>query len=345
MARKLSRKQENRIREGRQRRIDEFTADPSTLREGVVISRYGSQADIEDREGTLLRCGIRRTVGTLVSGDEILWRPAVPGEGGTDTVEAVLPRKSLLQRPDFYDGLKPVAANIEVAVVVASAVQPELSTNIIDRYLAACVHAGIEAAVIITKTDLLPDPGDEDRLRERLSFYGEPHVRLFLASSATGQGISAIRDFLSGRRSLLAGQSGVGKSSLLNVLLGSTAAEVGAVSDVSGLGQHTTTCTRLYRFPEGGTILDSPGVREFGLWHLSREDLIRGYWEFAPYLGTCRFKDCRHQNEKGCAVRQAVAEGQISPERYDNYLRILEDQEQVRSRAGFRRACTDPAGR
>jgi len=142
---------------------------------------------------------------------------------------------------------------------------------------------------------------------------------------------------LAGRISIFAGQSGVGKSSLLNALLPPTENEilVNEVSDVSGLGQHTTTAARLYHFQHGGDVIDSPGVREFGLWHLEPEQITRSYVEFRDYIGGCKFRDCTHGSDPGCAIRQAVDNGDIAEERFDNYHRILESMADMKIRKSF----------
>ncbi|MBS5194741.1 MAG: ribosome small subunit-dependent GTPase A [Morganella morganii] len=151
-----------------------------------------------------------------------------------------------------------------------------------------------------------------------------------------GRQLLGAATFSSNWISIFAGQSGVGKSSLLNTLLPENAdILVNNVSDVSGLGQHTTTASRLYHFPHGGDVIDSPGVREFGLWHLTPEQVTQGYTEFRDYLGGCKFRDCKHGDDPGCALREAVENGEISAERFENYHRILESMAQVKPRRNF----------
>jgi ribosome biogenesis GTPase len=339
MTKKLSRQQENRIITNKRKTLEQFDIEPGALKKGIVICRYGSQADIEDDDRKVHRCTIRRTVSSLVSGDEVLWFEDQGSYENNGIVEAVLDRRSELLRPDFYDGLKPVAANIDCVAVVASII-PELSTNIIDRYLISCHHAQITPLIVINKIDML-DTEEQNRLKKRLNFYCDLGYEIFYTSTKTKSGIDELKNRISSSSIILAGQSGVGKSSLLNALMENDMAATCSISENSGLGQHTTTCTRLFHFGEKGIILDSPGVRELGLWHLTPDYIIRGYREFIPYIGTCKYKDCQHLSEAGCSIRQAVQEGKINRERYDNYTQIRATLDLLERKNKTRRANTD----
>lgn len=340
---KLSKGQVRRVQANQQRKLRrENRPEPENslfgeAQEGQVISRFGQHADIEAADGSVQRCNLRRTIKSLVTGDRVVWRAALQNneEGRVNgIVEAVHERESVLTRPDFYDGLKPIAANIN-QIVIVSAILPELSLNIIDRYLVACETLGVEPLIVLNKIDLL---NDESRalVNDLMNIYRNIGYRVLEVSGHTGEGIDALTAALAGRISIFAGQSGVGKSSLLNTLLPETAdILVNNVSDVSGLGQHTTTASRLYHFPHGGDVIDSPGVREFGLWHLTPEQVTQGFTEFRDYLGGCKFRDCKHGDDPGCALRDAVENGKISAERFENYHRILESMEQVKPRRNF----------
>ena len=338
---KLSKGQQRRVQTNHQRRLtqtdkrkeldDSLHGEPQ---DGVVISRFGMHADVEAADGSQHRCNIRRTIRSLVTGDRVVWR-AGENTSVKGIVEAVHERTSVLTRPDFYDGVKPIAANIN-QIVIVSAILPELSLNIIDRYLVACETVEVEPLIVLNKIDLLDDEGRKF-VQGMMDIYRNINYRVLEVSSQTGEGMPEFEKALTDRISIFAGQSGVGKSSLLNALLPPDEKQilVNEVSDNSGLGQHTTTAARLYHFQHGGDVIDSPGVREFGLWHLAPEQITQGFVEFRPFLGYCKFRDCKHGSDPGCAIRDAVDRGEIAEERFDNYHRILESMEDVKTRKNF----------
>lgn len=273
---KLSKGQQRRVQANHQRRLkradNKPEPDDSQLgepQEGVVISRFGMHADVEAPDGTQHRCNIRRTLRSLVTGDRVVWRPGLgTHEGVKGIVEAVHERTSVLTRPDFYDGVKPIAANIN-QIVIVSAILPELSLNIIDRYLVACETLEVEPLIVLNKIDLL-DAEARKLVDGMMDIYRKIGYRVLEVSSQTREGIAEFEQALAGRISIFAGQSGVGKSSLLNALLPPSEEQilVNQVSDVSGLGQHTTTAARLYHFQHGGDVIDSPGCASLacGIW-------------------------------------------------------------------------------
>ncbi|KHN53852.1 small ribosomal subunit biogenesis GTPase RsgA [Pectobacterium fontis] len=340
---KLSKGQQRRVSANHQRRLKNTESkiewEDSQLgdaQEGIIISRFGMHADVEATDSVVHRCNIRRTISSLVTGDRVVWRPGHESLAGiSGIVEAVHPRQSVLTRPDYYDGIKPIAANID-QIVIVSAILPELSLNIIDRYLVACETLEIEPLIVLNKIDLLDDQSRQF-VDKSMDIYRALNYRVLMVSSHTQQGIPELEQALTDRISIFAGQSGVGKSSLLNALLalGEERILVNEVSDNSGLGQHTTTASRLYHFPHGGDVIDSPGVREFGLWHLEPEQVTRGFIELREYIGSCKFRDCKHENDPGCAINAALERGDIATERFDNYHRILESMAQVKTRKGF----------
>ncbi len=286
---------------------------------GRIITRYGASVDLEDSEGRIHRCLLRQNMPSLVCGDRVIWQQASTGNG---VVVAMEPRKTLLERPNADGHLKPVAANIDQILVVAAPL-PALDLGLIDRYLVAAELTGIPPVLLINKTDLLDDEL-LDYMRERVAVYSEIGYPVLFVSACQEQGLAALKEQLKDRTSIFVGQSGVGKSSLINALLPGQDIRVGELSDASGLGKHTTTTTVLYHFPEGGELIDSPGVRAFGLEHATRNQIADGFVEFRPYLGQCKFNDCRHQVEPGCAIRAAIEKGTIRPERFKSYLQIVE---------------------
>lgn len=326
---RLSKGQKRRVSDNHSRRLKPQHADvidDSLLgppAEGTVISRFGQHADIEDQQGQIHRCNLRRTLGSLVTGDRVVWRPGIEAmQGISGVVEAVHPRRTVLTRPDYYDGIKPVAANID-QIVVVSAVLPELSCHIIDRYLVAAEDVEMPPMIVLNKADLLTP--EQRRLAERdLERYRAIGYQVLLVSCDSGEGLDQLRQALKDHTSIFVGQSGVGKSSLVNAVMPHVEALTGAVSDNSGLGQHTTTTARLYHFPSGGSLIDSPGIREFSLWHLAPERVAWCFREFRDYLGGCRFRDCKHGTDPGCLLQQAKHEGRLHPERLDSYHRIMD---------------------
>lgn len=298
---------------------------------GLVISRYGKLADVEDEAGHLHRCNIRRIIPSLVAGDRVIWRLSqdVRAHG---IIEAVLPRQSQFVRPDYYNGIKIVAANVDQIIIVL-AVLPTFSLNILDRYLVACETMQIMPTLVFNKMDLL-SVAEKKAIAETLAIYQNMGYPVLFVSQKLAEGIADLRSILSDHTTIFVGQSGVGKSSLINMLLPDLAkqADTGHLSEISGLGQHTTTAVRLYHLPDGGAIIDSPGVREFGLWHLKAKQVDQGFIEFHDYLGRCRYRDCKHVDDLGCALRDAVANGWIAVSRFENYHRILDSMTEMKSK-------------
>ncbi|XKE44574.1 small ribosomal subunit biogenesis GTPase RsgA [Halomonas organivorans] len=289
---------------------------------GRVIAHFGRTLDVLPEGGEApVRCHLRANLEGLVTGDRVIWRA---GQDGSGVVVARGERDNVLERPDPRGQLKPVAANID-QILIVFAVEPEPHANLIDRYLVAAEATGIPPALVLNKIDLLPASGGA--LRELLDRYESLGYPVVTTTTARDGGLDALHRRLAGRTSVFVGQSGVGKSSLIDRLLPDEELRIGALSEDSRKGRHTTTTARLYHMPSGGELIDSPGIREFGLTHLDEDQVARGFIEFRELLGRCRFRDCRHRQEPGCALIDAVEAGEVHADRFASYRRIVDSLE------------------
>ncbi len=293
----------------------------SSEQRGLVIAHYGQHIDVEacegEDQGVVHRCHVRANIDSLVTGDQVIWRA---GADQTGVVEARLERRSVLQRPDNFGQIKPVAANIDFIILVI-APEPEPFANLIDRYLVACETTQITPILLLNKTDLLTE-AHRDSIDAMLSLYASLGYQTLRASTTRTEGMDALLQCLKGHTSVFVGQSGVGKSSLIQALLPEESIRIGDLSTATSKGTHTTTTARLFHLPCGGDLVDSPGIREFGLWHISPDELLEGFIEFRPHLGYCRFRDCQHKEEPGCALLKACDAGLISATRMDSFRKI-----------------------
>lgn len=335
--RKLSRRQKWRIEKIQQDRLAraERKADRETdgmhlgpADQGRVVTHFGQQVIVENSLRQRFRCHFRANLAQLVVGDRVLFQ--LPEDREAENVLGVITaletRHSVLERPDPYGKLKPVAANVDLMVVTVAPL-PAPSSALIDRYLVAAELSGIEPLLLLNKADLI-EAEDRDVIDELESLYRALGYRFLEASATHADGLDGLRQALTGKTCVLVGQSGVGKSSIINALLPDAELEVGDISATSGLGQHTTVTARLFHLPEGGDLIDSPGIREFGLWHISEQQLLSGYRELAELATRCRFRNCSHHQEPGCALQEAADEGLVSAERLANFYAIAESLEE-----------------
>jgi ribosome biogenesis GTPase len=285
---------------------------------GLVLAHYGQVSLVEDRQGEVYRCATRKNLPRTVCGDQVLWQPSNPREG---VINQVLERETTLARPDHNNRVRPVAANLDQIVVVI-ATRPSFEYGMLDRYLAAAELINATPVIVVNKSDTLDDES-RHKLEQRLGIYRDIGYTQLFTSTRTTDGLKELHRQLKSHTSILVGQSGVGKSSLVQALLPDLDIRTGALSQVTGLGRHTTTVTTLYHLPDGGDLIDSPGVRDFTLCQVPAEELAKGFREFEPFLGMCRFHNCLHTSEPGCAVQDAVRSGTISEQRFKNYDRLV----------------------
>ncbi|MGR9114428.1 MAG: ribosome small subunit-dependent GTPase A [Gammaproteobacteria bacterium] len=285
------------------------------LLEGLVVSHLGKGIAVES-DGKIILCQTRRRLDTAAVGDRVRWQLSAPDQG---RIEEILPRRSLLTRPSRNDQVRPVAANIDTVFVVF-ALEPHCDFLLIDQYLAVCENRNIAAALIYNKTDL----GQSETIEKELSNYHALDYPIYRVSAANKSGLEQLTHALKDQTSILTGQSGVGKSSLTNALIPDKDLKTNTISATTKHGRHTTTAATLYHLPEGGDLIDSPGVAIFGLANLSEQELAHGFREFQPLLDNCLFNDCRHVKDKGCAVRSAAENGEISLNRYQRFLKLRE---------------------
>lgn len=328
--RKLNRRQKWRIQKIQEERLARAKRKTQTIESeqnqplapetsGRVVSNYGMEFDVEDADRQLHRCYARQNIDDIVCGDLVAWRAAEDGNG---VIVARQERRTLLSRPDFHQDIKPVAANID-QIIVVSAVTPQLNTGLIDRYLVAVETVSIPPVILINKCDLLSELQRSD-LEAQMRCYADLGYEVMYVTTRQQETLTKLMGILKNKTSIFVGQSGVGKSSIIQVLLPDEQIRVGKLSDATGLGRHTTSVTRLYHFPSGGDLIDSPGVRDFALWNVAPEEVLAGFIEFRRYLGKCKFNNCTHRVEPGCAIIQAVEHGQISPQRLKSYYSIMD---------------------
>ena len=306
-------------------------AAPAPREEGRVVESTGAWVHVAigpeivaARVRGRLRLGPGTTTNPVAVGDRVMLTREADGTG---VIDEVLPRANALRRraAGRRIGMEAIlAANLDRAWIVQSVALPGLNPGLVDRFLVTCDYEGIDAGVVVNKDDL----ADSERIvAERDAFvdlYRSLGYPVLVTSTTTGDGLAAWRDALAGRTSAVAGASGVGKSSLLNAVVPGLAQRVGAVSDATRKGRHTTTNAILLPIPTGGFVVDTPGIREFGVVEIEPESLGFHFVEFRPFIGECRFQPCTHDHEPGCAVMAALDAGAISESRMDGYLSILD---------------------
>ncbi len=323
--------------------------DDQTLMNGIVIANYGKQLEVQATslpelipekptvaEGepepfwqpitlhSVWRCHTRTNLPLIATGDKV--RFTADPNTGLGRIEAIYDRSSIINRPDRYHKLKPIASNVDILAIVFAPL-PAPSAQLIDRYLVACHYSQITPLLILNKADLLADPALQSAQTLLQSYANLGYDTLITQSDGD---LSELKARLHGKKVIFAGQSGVGKSSLINQLMPHSQQLVNDISAISQLGQHTTTTSRLLAFDpidlSQGAVIDTPGIREYGLWHLDKDDILAGFIELAPLAGECRFRDCQHTaSTPGCALWQAVADGEVSANRVENLVTLQQE--------------------
>ena len=313
--RRISDQQSARI-EKKQKHYREPTKieNNTTIADGLIIRRFSRHAIVESIEGSRIHCSIRPNIDSLVAGDRVIWQTEGDRQG---VVVSCYPRQSVLGRPDKRGLLKPVAANIsQVMIVVAP--KPEISWALLDSYLVMTEFLNLQACIVLNKIDLCAES-----LQQQLQLYQQLGYTVLFTSKNNNEGYQDLQKSLDHQTSVFVGQSGVGKSSLISQILPLEAnIQTAAISERTDLGCHTTSSSCLYHLPTGGALIDSPGVRDFGLWHMPAREIAKGYREFKPYLSHCKFRNCNHRDSKGCAIIAAVNNDLISHNRFENYVKI-----------------------
>jgi ribosome biogenesis GTPase len=323
--RKLSKRQKTQITENQKKRDNNLVSSPdlaeaqlAPTQSGRVIAQYGKNLLIEDKQNNFVLCYPRQNLGEIVCGDQINWQESEPGKG---VVTGLLPRKNILSRPGYGGKIKALAANITQMIIVL-APRPEPTGYLLDQYLVAAEHIDVAVTILLNKSDLL-DQDQHQKFTAQFQAYRDIGYSVVQSSTKTADGLSDLKHALEHQTSILVGQSGVGKSSLIKELFPSQDIRVNSISEATGLGKHTTSTTTLYTLPDGGDVIDSPGVRSFRLPALDQRGLELGFREFHPYLGHCRFSDCHHADEPGCALKDAVKDALIDKNRFDSFLNML----------------------
>ena len=289
----------------------------SGLQEGLVVAHLGQGIAVEFEQRIYL-CQTRRKLDVVAVGDNVLWLLAGTDQG---RIEEILPRRSVLLRPARGEKARPVAANIDTVFVVF-AVEPSCDFLLLDQYLAVCENSNINVALVLNKTDLPQSEAIEAELQVYQALGYALHR--VCALGATSAGLQSLKEILKNQVSIFTGQSGVGKSSLTNAIIPDKSLKTNTISATTKHGRHTTTAATLYHLPEGGDLIDSPGVAIFGLADLTAQQLAHGYREFQTLMDSCRFNDCRHWQDKDCAIRAAAERGDIAMSRYQRFLKLRE---------------------
>lgn len=325
--RKLSNQQARRLSKKRHSAVDEKRLDSEEELQteklfGQVITNFGKKVLIECEQGVKYKCSIRQHLGKLAAGDQVLWQKGL--EEFTGVISQLQERKTLLSRPGFRGEIRMIAANISLIGIVVP-ILPGIHPDMIDRFLVAAEQIGIPSVVILNKIDLVEEDEHWEAINEILQPYIKLGIKIIPTSSYGDHGLDDLQAQLKDQTSVFVGASGAGKSSLINALIPDLGIRIGELSEATGLGNHTTSNSILYRLPSGGDLIDSPGVRQFSPSPCSLGELEQFYHDFEPYLGLCRFSNCSHTHEPGCEINKAIDNELVSAQRLQSFHRLLEE--------------------
>lgn len=301
--------------------------DETACQGGRVLSVHGLTSTVQSDDGALYQCATRRLLKTLstdqrhvvVAGDRVSFRVDRSGDG---IIERVEPRHGILARTSR--GRQHIlVANVDQIIIIGSAAEPRIKPHLIDRFLITAEQNRIRPLVCINKVDLV----NRSDLQPLVGVYSRMGYRVLLVSAKTGFGVERLRAAVGGRASVVVGQSGVGKSSLLNAIQPNLNLRVAAVSAESQKGRHTTTTSELIPLSPGSYMIDTPGIRQFQLWDVVPEEIAGWMRDLRPYVSRCKFPNCTHTHEAGCAVKDAVADGRLDTRRYDSYCQLFAGDE------------------
>ena len=303
----------------------QLDVDETVCRPGRVLGVHGLASTVRGEDGQLYQCATRRLLKTLsteqrhvvAAGDRVMFRPVQAADGNQGVIERIEPRRGSLCRT-ARGRQQIIVTNVDQVLIVTSAAEPRLKPNLIDRLLVTAEKSRIRPVVCINKIDLV-EPAS---LQPLVGVYSQMGYEVLLLSAKTGFGVGRLRRALTGRESVVAGQSGVGKSSLLNTVDEGLHLRISPVSTETQKGRHTTSTARLLPLSCGGYVVDTPGIRQFQLWDVIAEEVAGFYRDLRPYVSHCRFPNCTHTHEADCAVKNAVADGQLDERRYESYCHL-----------------------
>ena len=303
------------------KRLSQLSLMDEKIYSGRIVTHYGNQLEVEvlngPLEGTTQRCHQRSSMTPLVTGDLITWKP---DSTNTGIVMSQADRNNVFGRYDSEGRFKPLASNLDCVLVVIAAT-PKAYLNLVDRYLVAIRKLELDAFILLNKVDLI-DANKDQSLQRMMQIYSDLGYPILKVSAKSRFGFEALEKQLAGLTTVLVGQSGVGKSSLINQLGSDELAKVGNLSKNKYKGTHTTTTSRLYHL-ENFDLIDSPGIREFGLTKVTKQEVLNGFPEIQSLASNCKFRNCSHRNEPSCAIREGLKSGAIFQERLDSYQNIL----------------------